>query len=148
MVTHFGGLSFDYGESMLECLIVGDSIAVGTKMFRPECADYAQGGITSHGWDKKFGNNKLEANSVIVSLSTNDWEKANTLEKLLEIRKKITAKKVYWIEPNIESKPKAVENVRAVANQYGDIVITTTRWQKDKIHPSWAGYKSIAERTK
>jgi hypothetical protein len=117
-------------------------------MFRPECVGYAQGGITSHGWDKKFGNNKLEANSVIVSLSTNDWEKANTLEKLLEIRKKITAKKVYWIEPNIESKPKAVEYVRAVANQYGDIVITTTRWQKDKIHPSWAGYKSIAEHTK
>jgi lysophospholipase L1-like esterase len=133
---------------MLECLIIGDSIAVGTKTFRPECADYAKGGITSHGWDKKYGLNELKANSVIISLSTNDWEKANTETKLREIRNKVKASKVYWIEPNNESKPEAVKHVRKVAEEFGDVVITTTRWQNDKIHPSWAGYKSIAERTK
>ena len=26
---------------MIDCLIIGDSIAVGVKMFRPECVDYA-----------------------------------------------------------------------------------------------------------
>jgi lysophospholipase L1-like esterase len=133
---------------MLECLIIGDSIAVGTKMFRPECADYAKGGITSHGWDKKFGDNKLEANSVIISLSTNDWEKANTEEKLRTIRNKVKAARVFWIEPNPESKPLAVAHVRTIAKEFGDTVIPTTRWQADKIHPSWAGYKEIAEKTK
>ena len=133
---------------MIDCLIIGDSIAVGTKMFRPECVDYAKGGITSHGWDKKFGDNKLEANSVIISLSTNDWERANTEDKLRIIRNKVKASRVFWIEPNLESKPQAVEHVRKIAAEFGDTVIPTTRWQSDKIHPSWEGYKQIAEKTK
>jgi lysophospholipase L1-like esterase len=133
---------------MIDCLIIGDSIAVGTKMFRPECVDYAQGGITSHGWDKKFGQNDLTANSVIISLSTNDWEKANTYAKLVDIRTKVKADRVFWILPNKESKPLAVHQVLEVAAKFNDTVIPTTRWQADKIHPSWAGYKNIAEKTK
>jgi hypothetical protein len=133
---------------MLECLIIGDSIAVGTKMFRPECADYAQGGITSHVWNKKFGHNNLTAKSVIISLSTNDWEKADTYSMLMNIRTKVTSERVFWILPNDESKPEAVKHVQRVAEQFKDTIIPTTRWQKDKIHPSWAGYKNIAERTK
>jgi hypothetical protein len=133
---------------MLECLIIGDSIAVGTKMFRPECVDYAKGGITSHGWDKKFGQNDLTAKTVIISLSTNDWEKANTEDKLRIIRLKVKASRVFWIEPNPESKPQAVKHVHVIAEEFGDTVLPTTRWQPDKIHPSWAGYKSLAERTK
>ena len=134
---------------MLDCLIIGDSIAVGTHQFRPECAIMVKSGITSHGWNKKFGNNDLTANSVIISLSTNDWEKADTYGTLMNIRTKIKGgTKVFWIEPNRESKFEAVQHVRRVAEQFGDTVITTTRWQADKIHPSWAGYKSIAERAK
>ena len=133
---------------MLDCLIIGDSIAVGTKMFRPDCADYAKGGITSHGWFKKYGHNDLTAKSVIISLSTNDYEKADTESKLREIRKKINAERVFWVEPNNESKPNAVKHVHVIAKEFKDTVIPTTRWQKDKIHPSWAGYKNIAEATK
>jgi lysophospholipase L1-like esterase len=134
---------------MIDCLIIGDSIAVGTKMFRPECVSYSQGGITSHGWNKKFGNNDLTAKSVIISLGTNDWEKADTYGMLMNIRTKIKGDaKVFWILPNTESKPLIAHQVREVATQFGDTVLPTTRWQKDKIHPSWAGYKSIAERTK
>jgi lysophospholipase L1-like esterase len=133
---------------MLDCLIIGDSIAVGTHQFRPECVAYAQGGITSHGWNKKFGSNDLTAESVIISLSTNDWEKADTYGMLMNIRTKIKGKRVFWVEPNRESKFEAVQHVRKVAEQFGDTVIVTTRWQKDHIHPSWAGYKNIAEKTK
>lgn len=129
---------------MFDCLIIGDSIAVGTKMFMPKCADYAKGGITSHGWFKKYGNNDLTANSVIISLSTNDWERADTTAKLREIRNKVKASRVYWIEPNPESKPLAVAHVNQVAQEFGDVVIRTNRWQTDKIHPSWAGYKELA----
>lgn len=134
---------------MLDCLIIGDSIAVGTHMFRKECVAYAQGGITSHGWNKKFGNNELIAETVIISLSTNDWEKADTYGMLMNIRTKVKGNaRVFWIEPNTVSKPMAVEHVRRVAKEFGDTVLPTTRWQSDKIHPSWAGYKSLAERTK
>jgi len=134
---------------MIDCLIIGDSIAVGTKMFRPECADYAKSGITSIGWNKQYGSNDLTANTVIISLSTNDWAKADTYGMLMNIRTKIKGSpRVFWIEPNREEKFEAVQHVRRVAEQFGDTVLVTTRWQKDKIHPSWAGYKEIAERTK
>lgn len=133
---------------MIDCLIIGDSIAVGTKMFRPECADYAKGGITSLGWNKKYGNNDLTANTVIISLGTNDWEKADTYGMLINIRSKIKGQRVFWILPNEQSKPLIVHQVREVAGRFNDVVLPTTRWQADKIHPSWAGYKSIAESTK
>ena len=35
------------GGSMLECLIIGDSIAVGTKQFAPACHMQAKGGINT-----------------------------------------------------------------------------------------------------
>jgi len=134
---------------MIDCLIIGDSIAVGTKMFRPECVDYAKGGITSIGWNKQYGNNDLTANTVIISLGTNDWVKADTYGMLMNIRTKIKGDaRVFWILPNEESRPLIVHQVREVAAQFHDTVLPTTRWQKDKIHPSWAGYKELAERTK
>ena len=133
---------------MIDCLIIGDSIAVGTKMFRPECVSYAQGGITSHGWNKKFGDNDLSAETVIISLGTNDWGKADTYSMLTNIRKKIKGKRVFWVLPNEESKPLIVHQVQEVALQFNDTVLPTTRWQTDKIHPSWAGYKNIAEKTR
>ncbi len=38
---------------MLECLIMGDSIAVGTKMFAPkECVSYSKGGYNTWQWNK------------------------------------------------------------------------------------------------
>jgi lysophospholipase L1-like esterase len=131
---------------MIECLIMGDSIAVGVKMFRPECLSHTRTGITSNGWNKRFGNNEIAANNVIISLGTNDWEKADTYASLMNIRSKIKSGRVLWIEPNRESKPEAVQAVRKVADQFGDIVITNNRWQPDKIHPTMAGYKDIAER--
>lgn len=133
---------------MLDCLIMGDSIAVGTKMFMPQCVDHAKGGITSHGWLKRYGSNDLSARTVIISLSTNDWERADTESKLRQIRTKVKADKVFWIEPNKESKPDAVTHVNVIAKEFDDTVISTTRWQKDKIHPSWAGYKELVNKVK
>lgn len=133
---------------MLDCLIIGDSIAVGSHMFRKECVAYAKGGITSHGWDKAYGKNDLTAETVIISLGTNDWDGANTYGKLKEIREKIKGKRVFWIAPHPTSKPKAYHDVNQIAGMYNDTVITTERYQQDKIHPSWAGYKELMEKTR
>jgi hypothetical protein len=134
---------------MIDCMIIGDSIAVGVKQFRPDCVAYAQGGITSLGWNKKFGHNDLSAETVIISLGTNDWIKADTYGMLMNIRTKIKGNaRVFWILPNTESKPLIVHQVREVALQFGDVVLPTTRWQPDKIHPSWAGYREIAEKAR
>lgn len=133
---------------MIDCLVMGDSIAVGTHAFRPECAMVAKVGVTSQGWDRRFGSHDLAAGVVIISLGTNDWAKADTRATLVKIRSKIQANRVYWIEPNVASKPDAAMHVRQVASEYGDTIISTTRWQPDRIHPSWAGYRSIAESAK
>ena len=133
---------------MLECLILGDSIAVGTHQFRPECAVYARSGITSHGWNKLFGNNSLAAETVIISLGTNDWKGANTYAKLHEIRTKITGKQVFWIAPNQTAKPLVYQDVNNIAGMFGDEVISTNRYQQDKIHPSWAGYKELVNKSR
>lgn len=135
-------------NSMFECLILGDSIAVGSHMFKKECVAYAKGGITSHGWDKTYGSNDLTAKTVIISLGTNDWLGADTYGKLKEIRAKVKADRVFWIAPHQGSKPKAYHDVCQVAGMNGDAVIWTDRYQADKIHPSWAGYKELMEKTK
>lgn len=133
---------------MIDCMIIGDSIAVGSHMFRKECVSHSKGGITSHGWDKMYGKIDLTANTVIISLGTNDWEKASTFEKLKEIRSKIKAHQVFWIAPNYEMKPKAHYDVLYVSDVFQDKVISTNKYQADKIHPSWSGYKELMDQTK
>ena len=46
---------------MLECLILGDSIAVGTANYRKECASYSVGGYNTWQWNRKFANHPLTA---------------------------------------------------------------------------------------
>jgi lysophospholipase L1-like esterase len=132
---------------MLECLIVGDSIAVGTQMFAKECASYAKGGINSKQWvDKNIGNMPLQAKHVIISLGSNDHQYIKTEAELETIRQLTKADRVYWIMPAI--KPNIQEIVRKVATKYSDVIIPITKLQPDGIHPSWAGYKEIAEKVK
>jgi lysophospholipase L1-like esterase len=38
--------------------------------------------------------------------------------------------------------------IKEIAQEYGDIVLPISNLQKDGIHPSWAGYKDLAEKTK
>jgi lysophospholipase L1-like esterase len=134
---------------MIDCMIMGDSIAVGTHMMRPKCVSYSQIGITSQGWNRRFGGKNITAETVIISLGTNDGPKADTYGMLMNIRTKIKGDaKVFWIEPNRESRFETVQNVRRVANQFGDTVLVNTKWSKDKIHPTSTGYKELADSTK
>jgi lysophospholipase L1-like esterase len=132
---------------MLECLIVGDSIAVGTASVRTECVAYAKGGINSYQWlNKNIGKTPLEAKTVIISLGSNDHKYVKTENELQTIRALTKADRVFWILPAI--KPDIQEIVKKVAKEYGDTVLPITRLQQDGIHPSWAGYKELAEKTK
>lgn len=132
---------------MLECLILGDSIAVGTKMFAPqECVAYAKGGFNSWQWNRRWGTSPVEAKTVVISLGTNDHAGVKTEAELLKLRKRIRASRVVWIMPpcNVRFCKLGVNAVvRSVAVSYGDRMISTQRVQPDKIHPSWAGYKEL-----
>ena len=143
---------------MLDCLILGDSIAVGTHQFRPECVSYSKGGINSWQWNKKFlegdqGNN-LKAKTIIISLGSNDHKGIKTKAELERMRKSILADRVFWILPagNLKASGVDIEMIQAfvkvVAAEHGDTVLPISRLQSDGIHPSTAGYKNIAENTR
>ena len=133
---------------MLECLIAGDSIAVGIANVRKECVSYSKGGINSKQWlDKNIQNMPLQARHVIISLGSNDHKYIKTEEELRNIRKLTNAQVVYWVMPS-DKFPAAQSAVWHIANENNDIILGTKRYQADGVHPSWAGYKEMAEKTK
>ena len=132
---------------MIDCLIMGDSIAVGTHLVRQECVSYSKGGINSYQWlNKNVDKSPYVAKTVIISLGSNDHKYVKTETELRTIRELTKADRVYWILPSI--KPDIQSIVKKVAAENGDIVLPMTRLQSDGVHPSWAGYKEIADKTK
>ncbi len=131
---------------MLECLILGDSIAVGTHQQRKECVAYVKSGWNTWQWNRDYLKNDLSAKTVIISLGSNDHAGVKTISELRKMRNKVNANRVFWIVPAI--KPNIQEDVLQVAKENNDVVLPITRLQKDGIHPSWAGYKELAEKTK
>lgn len=131
---------------MLECLVLGDSIATGIHKYRQECTMYAEVGINSADWYKRYTSNDLVAESVIISLGSNDYRSINTMGVLKSIRENIKAKKVYWILPAV--KPDRQEMIKKIAEVYNDVVITIPHLSKDKVHPTGKGYQALANLTK
>ena len=143
---------------MIDCMILGDSIAVGTHQYRPECVAYAKGGINSQQWRKQYiesDNSPLPlAKTAIISLGSNDHKGIGTRYELEKIRAAVNAEHVYWILPHGNNPASNIDIgwiqafVKVVAGNHGDTVLPITRVQVDNIHPSWAGYKELAEKTK
>ena len=131
---------------MIDCIILGDSIAVGTQQFKQECRVIARSGINS--WQFNRTNpGHFDANTVVISLGSNDHSGVRTRKELEDLRKRISSSsKVYWILPAI--KPDIQDIVTDIAQQQGDIVIPITRLQRDGVHPSWAGYRQLGEMIK
>ena len=135
---------------MIDCMIIGDSIAVGTAQVRTECVSHSTGGLNSWQWNKKYKEQSLQAPSVIISLGTNDHKGVNTFRELMTVRTRVDARHVYWIMPPCNDqfcKPNVNDVVEIIARNFGDTIITTKRLQADAIHPSWAGYKELANQT-
>ena len=127
-------------------MVLGDSIAVGTQMFRPECVAYAKVGKNSWQWKKEYIQNDLTAKTVVISLGSNDHKGVKTKEELEIIRDKVKGSKVFWILPAI--KPNIQHIVKQVAREHGDTVLPIHHLQPDGVHPTTAGYKQLARETK
>jgi len=138
---------------MLECLVLGDSIAVGTQMFAKECQLQGRGGINTWQFNKMYPGS-FYAETVIISLGSNDHQYVKTYDQLFEMRQRVGAKNVFWVLPagNLKASNVPIERiqgfVQAIAQYYGDTVLPIRGLQPDGIHPSWAGYKDIVERTR
>lgn len=134
---------------MLECLIVGDSIAVGVSQVRTECQAIAKSGINSGDWNKKHLHKLKPARTLIISLGANDLG-INTEGQVRSLRTNAQADRVFWLLPSQYLKPKQVEAVRQVASEFGDTVIPRpeTNISRDGVHPTYKGYKILADQTR
>jgi lysophospholipase L1-like esterase len=131
---------------MLDCLVLGDSIAVGLHQQMPQCRSLSKGGWNTWQWNRDYLKNDLTAQTVIISLGSNDHKHVRTQEELERLREKVTAGRVFWILPAI--KPEVQRIVKVIAALHGDTVVPIARLQPDGVHPSWAGYKQLAKDVK
>lgn len=139
---------------MLDCMIIGDSIAVGTHIIYSECALYGKGGINTWQWNKMWPSISESADKAIISLGTNDHAGVNTQKELESVREKIKARKVFWILPfgNLEASKVPISKiqsiVRDIAAKNNDTVVEMVSMQPDKIHPDYRGYADIVKNVK
>ena len=135
---------------MLECLILGDSIAKGISDIRKECVAYVKSGVNSHDYVNRFllNSNSNSAKHIIISLGSNDLSNIQTYEELDTLRQMVKADRVYWILPNIKETKR--KQVWMVANKYNDMIIDARGYDRsqDTVHPTYKGYKNMAEQTK
>jgi hypothetical protein len=124
---------------MLECLILGDSIASGIASVKPDCIRLTEIGINSENWYKKYHNRPLldmeSYRYVVISLGSNDvGPDCETYMK--KIRAKIHSDRVIWVLPSDEVKAEQFAIVEKIATRMGDSVLSIKdKVGKDKIHP-------------
>jgi len=137
---------------MIDCMIIGDSIAVGTAMARPECVSYAKGGWNSWQWNKDYLSkaSAQPAQTVIISLGANDHKGVKTEQELRKMREAIKASRVFWISPGKERKPVPQDAIERIAKEYSDTVLPRPKdhMSADGIHPTGRGYKLLGEQTR
>ena len=133
---------------MIECLILGDSIAVGISQMRPECVVQAKSGINSEDYANGLFRHfeLIHAKKTIISLGSNDGY-VESYEPMLALRELLKGD-VIWIlsSNNEESRYSAL----TLAKQFGDSVVDIRAYpiSNDGVHPTTSGYKTIAEDTK
>lgn len=131
---------------MIDCLILGDSIAKGISDIRTECVAYVQSGINSRDWNDRFVKKIRPAKSTIISLGSNDFKNLNTEIELVSLRSYVNSNHVYWIVPAI--KPEKQNLVKKIARLYGDTFVQIPELSADNVHPTYNGYKQLGILTK
>jgi hypothetical protein len=126
-------------EKMIDCLILGDSIAVGVGSVTPKCDTIARVGINSKNFvvSHKY---IPKANHTVISLGSNDGN-ADFSKYLNALRNKISGK-VTWILSNNNAKARKI--ALNIARQHGDNVVYLSQFKSsDGVHPR--SYSSVAK---
>ena len=128
----------------MECLIIGDSIAVGVSQVRPECQSIAKSGINSSNWNRLHLNKLQPTRTLIISLGANDLG-VDTDANLRRLRAAAQADRVFWLLPSQRLKPEQYRAVKFIAMDNGDTVIPRPEKEisADGVHPTYKGYKTL-----
>lgn len=130
------------------CLVLGDSIAVGTQQALAEqgvvCERRARVGISSNSIeDYPVVTN---ANTVIISAGSNDNPRLNNVPTYERLRAKYVGKKVVWILPRNRI---IARQVLQVIVKYRDAYVDGYSFEPaDRLHPKYYGSVARAVRKK
>ena len=126
---------------MLECIILGDSIAQGVARFRPQCAQITQQGVNTSVFSNRLMQS-VNAQHVLISLGSNDMGVADLTNHLNMIRSRVIQGSVTWMLS--ANNPRAAEQVQQVARSHGDRVIQVkVVVGPDGVHPTTSGYHRL-----
>jgi hypothetical protein len=125
---------------MIECLIIGDSIAVGVGSVSPQCETIAKVGINSKNFVVSY-KYIPSAKTTVISLGSNDGN-ADFSKYLINLRSKVSGK-VVWILSANNANARAI--ALKIARQNGDSVVYLSQFKSaDGIHPK--SYSSVASK--
>ena len=129
---------------MFECVILGDSLAVGVAQVARECHAIAKVGITSQAFVSQH--RVIPAGGkVLISLGSNDVGQTfvHVYGTLRELRQRAGAAKVVWLmSANNVTAASAVERL---AREFGDTTIHVRPYVgADGVHPNITGYQALA----
>jgi len=125
---------------MIDCLILGDSIAVGVGSVTPQCKIIAKVGINSKNFVVSY-KYIPSSKTTVISLGSNDGN-ADFSKYLNILRNKISGK-VIWILSNNNAKARKI--ALNIARQHGDGVVYLSSFASaDGVHPK--SYSSIAKK--
>jgi hypothetical protein len=128
---------------LFDCIILGDSIAIGLGQARPDCTVEAVSGITSGRYVQTFAST-AHARIAVISLGVNDGDGEATAAHLGRLRSLVSANVVYWLVTG--GNPRARDAVREIASRFGDRLIDAAPLAgPDQIHPDRAGYARLAQ---
>lgn len=126
---------------MMDCMILGDSIAQGVAATRPQCAQITQRGITTPEFSRVLIQ-QVHARHVLISVGSNDWGVGDMHRHLTQIRSRIQSGEVTWLLS--ANNAQAAQQVQQVARTHGDRVIQVSLVVgSDGVHPSPAGYHRL-----
>jgi hypothetical protein len=124
---------------MMDCVAVGDSIAVGIGQAAHCSINAKVGASSSYIAQHTYSSDKGVA---VISAGSNDPDNPKLMSNLHAVRAKIKARRVVWILPYNR---KAAEAARAVAVQHGDAYIDLRGFRtRDGVHPS--SYSAVAKK--
>jgi lysophospholipase L1-like esterase len=122
---------------LLDCAIIGDSIAVGIANVRRDCVVNARVGRMAEQQQPL----STRARVLVISLGSNNQN--NVEVSLRRLREASTADLVIWVVPNTPHSSR--ETVKRLAAAYGDQTLDVRDVvSSDNVHPSSRGYQILA----
>ena len=129
---------------MMDCVYIGDSIAVGLQQREPSCGIYAKVGADTDFIVKHYSGTKAVGHAVI-SMGSNAPMNPRNYQNAMKLRKSLDVDFVVWILPYNRT---AAAAIRKVAQQFPDAIVDLGALgipSNDRVHPNYRKTSDIVQ---